>query len=107
MPWGQFFYNMSLPLGVPVVNFDLLGGMFTPSFTPRDEHALLFIRRKGRTEGQHPNLNVREQSSPPRANWRRGTVVIGYAWGLPDFSWYKIPKRGKIYRITTNYTKCP
>jgi hypothetical protein len=27
--------------------------------------------------------------------------------GLPDFSWYKIPKREKIYQITTNYTKCP
>jgi hypothetical protein len=26
--------------------------------------------------------------------------------GLPDFSWYKIPKREKIYQITTNYTKC-
>jgi hypothetical protein len=26
--------------------------------------------------------------------------------GLPDFSWYKIPKRGKIYQITTNRTKC-
>jgi hypothetical protein len=24
---------------------------------------------------------------------------------LPDFSWSKIPKRGKIYQITTNYTK--
>jgi hypothetical protein len=23
--------------------------------------------------------------------------------GLPAFSWYKIPKRGKIYQITTNY----
>jgi hypothetical protein len=21
--------------------------------------------------------------------------------GLPDFSWYKIPKQGKIYQITT------
>jgi hypothetical protein len=27
--------------------------------------------------------------------------------GLPDFSWYNIPKRGKIYRITTKYIKCP
>jgi hypothetical protein len=27
--------------------------------------------------------------------------------GLPDFSWYKIPKREKIYQITTNYTKFP
>jgi hypothetical protein len=27
--------------------------------------------------------------------------------GLPDFSWYSIPKREKIYRITTKYTKCP
>jgi hypothetical protein len=26
---------------------------------------------------------------------------------LPDFSWYKIPKREKIFQITTNYTKCP
>jgi hypothetical protein len=27
--------------------------------------------------------------------------------GLPDFFWYKIPKREKINQITTNYTKCP
>jgi hypothetical protein len=25
--------------------------------------------------------------------------------GLPDFSWYNIPKRGKIYQITTKYNK--
>jgi hypothetical protein len=27
--------------------------------------------------------------------------------GLPDFSWYNIPKRGKIYQITIKYTKWP
>jgi hypothetical protein len=27
--------------------------------------------------------------------------------GLPDFSWYNVPTRGKIYQIHTNYTKCP
>jgi hypothetical protein len=27
--------------------------------------------------------------------------------GLPDFSSYKIPKREKIYQISTNYTNCP
>jgi hypothetical protein len=27
--------------------------------------------------------------------------------GLPDFSWYNIPKRGKMYQITTKYTKLP
>jgi hypothetical protein len=27
--------------------------------------------------------------------------------GLPDFSWFKIPKLGKIYQITTKYTKSP
>jgi hypothetical protein len=27
--------------------------------------------------------------------------------GLPGFSWYKIPKWGKIYQISMNYTKCP
>jgi hypothetical protein len=26
---------------------------------------------------------------------------------LPDFSWYKIPKRGEIYQMTTKYTKWP
>jgi hypothetical protein len=25
--------------------------------------------------------------------------------GLPDFSWYNLPKRGKIYQTTTQYTK--
>jgi hypothetical protein len=27
--------------------------------------------------------------------------------GLPDFCWSKVPKRGKIYQITTKYTKLP
>jgi hypothetical protein len=27
--------------------------------------------------------------------------------GLPDFSWYKIPKLEKMYQIAKNYTKCP
>jgi hypothetical protein len=27
--------------------------------------------------------------------------------GLPDVSWYNVPKREKIYQITTKYTKCP
>jgi hypothetical protein len=27
--------------------------------------------------------------------------------GLPDFSWYDIPTQGKIYEITTKYTKLP
>jgi hypothetical protein len=25
--------------------------------------------------------------------------------GLPDFSWYNIPNRGKMYQMTTKYTK--
>jgi hypothetical protein len=27
--------------------------------------------------------------------------------GLPDFSWYNVPKRGKIYHVATKYPKCP
>jgi hypothetical protein len=27
--------------------------------------------------------------------------------GLSYFSWYNIPKRGKIYQITIKCTKCP
>jgi hypothetical protein len=34
-------------------------------------------------------------------------VVLLLVSGLPDFSWYKIPKRGKIYQLTTNHTKYP
>jgi hypothetical protein len=30
-----------------------------------------------------------------------------FVLGLPDFSWYKIPKMGKIYHITIKYTKWP
>jgi hypothetical protein len=30
-----------------------------------------------------------------------------FAPGLPDFSWFKIPKRGKLYQISTKYTKWP
>jgi hypothetical protein len=33
--------------------------------------------------------------------------ALVFQQGLPDFSLYKIPKRGKIYQISTNYTKCP
>jgi hypothetical protein len=27
--------------------------------------------------------------------------------GLPDFTWYNLPKRKKIYQITVKYTKWP
>jgi hypothetical protein len=27
--------------------------------------------------------------------------------GLPDFSWFKIPKRGEIYQMITKYTNWP
>jgi hypothetical protein len=37
-----------------------LGGMFTPSFTPRGEHTILFIRMEVRTE----NFTPRGQNSP-------------------------------------------
>jgi hypothetical protein len=43
-----------------------------------------------------------ENFSPGNVSEKSGTGT-----GLPDFSWYKLPKRGKIYQITTNYTKCP
>jgi hypothetical protein len=35
------------------------------------------------------------------------TLLSKSQTGLPDFSWYKIPKREKIWQIATNYTKCP
>jgi hypothetical protein len=33
------------------------------------------------------------------------TSIMHSCAGLPDFSWYNIPKRVKIYQITTKYTK--
>jgi hypothetical protein len=47
------FNNMSLHLRVTFFakgEFLPLWGMFTPSFTPRGEHTLLFRRTKGRTQ---------------------------------------------------------
>jgi hypothetical protein len=47
------------------------------------------------------------------AEWRGVSFVTlienSFKWstGLLDFSWCKIPKRGKIYQITTNNTKGP
>jgi hypothetical protein len=34
-------------------------------------------------------------------------LLNGFQPGLPDFSRYNIPKRVKIYQITTKYTKYP
>jgi hypothetical protein len=38
---------------------------------------------------------------------RRSTIAHDRFSGLPDFSWYKIPKGGKIYQMTTKYIKWP
>jgi hypothetical protein len=37
----------------------------------------------------------------------RCSCKVGLNAGLPDFSRSKVPKRGKIYQITTKYTKWP
>jgi hypothetical protein len=41
-----------------------------------------------------------------RRNWTKSKKksLTHAAPGLPDFSWSKIPKQGKIYQITTKYT---
>jgi hypothetical protein len=38
---------------------------------------------------------------------KRGDQDFRLEPGLPDFSWYKILKREKMYQIITNYTKWP
>jgi hypothetical protein len=37
--------------------------------------------------------------------WQRASGVC--LAGLPDFSWYNIPKREKMYQTATKYTKWP
>jgi hypothetical protein len=55
-----------------------------PNFVPREKHA---------TKKKSYNSELKTlEGSPP---------------GLPDFSLSKIPNRGKIYQITTKYTKWP
>jgi hypothetical protein len=49
-----------------------LGEMFTPSFTPRDEHSPLFRR----TEGQN-------RISPPGDNFTPGDKIHPWRWSLP------------------------
>jgi hypothetical protein len=58
-----------------------LRGMFTPSFTPRGEHSLLFRKMEGRTEDLHPRGTKftpggqLRQSLPIRAKLRVGLRV--------------------------------
>jgi hypothetical protein len=56
---------LTLPLA-PRGEICPLVGMFTPSFTPRGEHSLLFRRMEGRTGNFTPgdNLPTRGQNSP-------------------------------------------
>jgi hypothetical protein len=35
------------------------------------------------------------------------TCVDALGSGLPDFSWYKIPKWGEMYQMATKFTKWP
>jgi hypothetical protein len=37
-------------------------------------------------------------------NFLIGVLLISRS-GLPDFSWYNIPKRGELYQTTTKYIK--
>jgi hypothetical protein len=88
-PWGPF---LNLPLGVnlaPMGEICPLGRMFTPSFTPKGDHSLLFRVMEGRTynfiprELLHPQgtkfnlggqLRPWGQSLPPGAKLRMGLL---------------------------------
>jgi hypothetical protein len=48
------FNNMVCPQG----EICLLGGMFTPTFTPRGEHSLLIKRMEGHTENFTPRGQI-------------------------------------------------
>jgi hypothetical protein len=39
--------------------------------------------------------------------WKKAFDVSSITIRVARFSWYNIPKRGKIYQITTKYTKLP
>jgi hypothetical protein len=56
---------------VPRGELGPLGRMFTPSFTPRGEHSLLFRRMEGRTE----NFALRGQTLPLGDNFAHGVKV--------------------------------
>jgi hypothetical protein len=54
-----------------------LGGMFTPSFTPRGEHSLLFRRMEDRSENFIPgdDFTPRRQNSSLGDNFASGIKV--------------------------------
>jgi hypothetical protein len=65
LAWRQFLTTLVGPQGrgevcplganlAPRCELCYLGVLFTPSFTPRGEHSLMFRRTKGQTEGLHP-----------------------------------------------------
>jgi hypothetical protein len=79
--------GITSPLGVnlaPRGEIFPLGGMFTPSFTPRGEHSLLFRRMEGQTESHPqrtkftPGGQIRPwgQSLAPGVKLRMGNNII-------------------------------
>jgi hypothetical protein len=71
--------GLSLPLGVNLAaRSDICprGGMFTPSFTPRGEHSLLFWRMEGRIENFTPGGQLSPYGSKfaPRGEVKNGPL---------------------------------
>jgi hypothetical protein len=82
------YYNA----GVVAVNLKVVG------LAPR--LANIYLRRM--------QLQPTASATKPVCPLQFGNPTFGeFGPGLPDFSWSKIPKRGKLYPITTKYTKWP
>jgi hypothetical protein len=75
---GQFLQHEFEPRGgnsAPRGELWSLGGLFTPSFTPKDEHYLLFRKAEVRTESLHPygiTSSLGENFPPRKQIWPLG-----------------------------------
>jgi hypothetical protein len=68
-------------------------------------HTNFLFRKK--TFRKHKETNMRLQLVCMYTMYVRFDSLCHCQPGLPDFPWYNIPKWGKLYQITTKYTKCP
>jgi hypothetical protein len=54
------------------------------------------------------SMDVSKKSiNHPQLTLQHRNLDYGWTAGLPDFSWFKPTKTGKIHKMTANYTKRP
>jgi hypothetical protein len=110
-PWSGSFWQILWPLGILQAVWHILW-----SFCRFCGHLLYIFpfwyvvtrkiwqpwRRINHSPHFHCALEMSAGALKLNKHLKVRETQVGSA-GLPDFYWYKIPKRGKMYQITTKY----